>query len=547
MSDVLFAKAEKSFFDRFFAMNPLVATYMGLHDPYDRLMPDGSLPAVQESVLVLKEYLDSVTALDDGGLSPSRRIDKRLVRHAYDLARFAYEEQKVARLNPEAISEFLSVSFLMVVRDYASTEERFEALAARLWDLPVYLEQFRTRFGDTRVSLPLCEAALETVTLAPHFVTELCRQAQSLGETQGVRFNRSCQRALHALETHRNWLAELAGRSGGTGALGREKFEHLLSIRGIDMDVGEVLELGLDRLERAQIRVREILREIGMGMAMPDARVRLAEQAPATFEDVLTTIRGRIADARAFVVDEELATIPGGDRLQVEETPSFLRPFIPYAAVFPPGKFDENKSGVCVVTRPPDAETLRARFHESEITNLVNHETYPGHFLQAHVSGFGSKTRWLVQAPETVEGWAHYCEQLMLDRGFHDTVGARLAQARALAWRAARVIMDVRLTCGEWTTDQAVAFMKQEASLDEDGARAEVRRAWLTPGRPLSYLVGKTAIARLKAARRNREGARFSETAFHDTLCANGWLPFFLVEKSFELADDPMSPASRPW
>lgn len=529
MSDAQFAKAEKEFFDRTFAMNPLLASYLGLREPYDRLMPDGGPEAVRESVVVLKEYLDAANALDDRALSPSRAVDKAVIRHAYDLARFAMDDQRSGRMNPDGLGEFLAVCFLTIVRDDAPAAERLASLATRLWELPVYLKQFRGRIGGERIAVPLFEAAVETARAAPGFLLEVCAYAKSTDTRVADIFERSCRKGIGAIETHLEWLHSLAARASGDGAIGRDRFEDLISIRRLGLNVPEILGLALDALDRGKSRLAQTARELAAGLGPSDPRMRLGEGVTSGFEDVLATVRRRVAEARQFVVDEDLAYIPDGDAVEVVETPSFLRAFIPFAAMFPPGKFERVRRGVCMVTRPPDDATLAMRFPDGEITNLVAHETYPGHFLQAFVTGFGSKTRWLVQAPETVEGWAHYAEQLMLDRGFHDTAAARHAQARAAVWRAARVVMDVRLACGEWSDDEAAASMAREASLDADGARAEVRRARLQPGRLLSYLVGKWLIARLRDECRGRMGDRFAERAFHDAICANGYLPHALL------------------
>ncbi|MCC6156796.1 MAG: DUF885 domain-containing protein [Deltaproteobacteria bacterium] len=529
MSDAQFAKAEKEFFDRTFAMNPLLASYLGLSEPYNRLMPDGGPQAVRESVVVLKEYLDSANALDDRGLSPSRAIDKAVIRYAYDLARFAMDDQRSGRMNPDALGDFLAVCFLTIARDDAPPAERLAPLAARLWELPVYLEQFRGRIGGERIAVPLFEAAVETARAAPGFLMELCAYAGSTEARAAEIFERSCRKATSAVETHLQWLHSLASRASGDGAIGRDRFNELISIRRLGLDVPDILDLAQGALDRGKSRLAQTSRELASGLGPADPRMRLHDGGAAGFEGVLATVRRRVAEARQFVVDEDLVHIPDGDAVEVVETPTFLRAFIPFAAVFPPGKFDRVRRGVCMVTRPPDDATLAARFSDGEITNLVAHETYPGHFLQSFVTGFGSKTRWLVQAPETVEGWAHYAEQLMLDRGFHDTAAARHAQARATVWRAARVVMDVRLACGEWSDEEAAAYMAREASLDAEGARSEVRRARLQPGRLLSYLVGKWLIARLRVECRESLGDRFFERAFHDAICANGYLPHALL------------------
>ena len=60
------------------------------------------------------------------------------------------------------------------------------------------------------------------------------------------------------------------------------------------------------------------------------------------------------------------------------------------------------------------------------------------------------------------EGWALYCEELMLERGFNDTPEGRLAQLNDLMFRIVRVSADVKLSRGEITPDEVAAMLIRE-------------------------------------------------------------------------------------
>ena len=72
----------------------------------------------------------------------------------------------------------------------------------------------------------------------------------------------------------------------------------------------------------------------------------------------------------------------------------------------------------------------------SSISNTSIHEAYPGHHLQLSVAGkHPSLTRALTDAPEFVEGWGMYSEQMMREQGFDDApeLPAEHAHRRDLA------------------------------------------------------------------------------------------------------------------
>ena len=77
---------------------------------------------------------------------------------------------------------------------------------------------------------------------------------------------------------------------------------------------------------------------------------RLKRDHPATFAEALDAYRDAMIRARAHIIERDIATVPGDERIEVVETPDYLRNVIPFAAYFDPPKFDRNPSGIYVVT-----------------------------------------------------------------------------------------------------------------------------------------------------------------------------------------------------
>ena len=172
-----------------------------------------------------------------------------------------------------------------------------------------------------------------------------------------------------------------------------------------------------------------------------------------------------------------------------------------------------------------DPNAMREHYRAS-ISNTSIHEAYPGHHLQLAVaSHHPSLTRMLTEAPEFVEGWGMYSEQMMREEGFDAGPAFRAAMYTDAVWRACRIILDVRMHRGELTPDEATDFLVEHTGFEVANARAEVRRYTYTPGYQLSYLLGKVLILGLREDERRRRGAGFSLKGFHDTLLRNGSLP----------------------
>src|SRR5690606_9021026 len=87
-----------------------------------------------------------------------------------------------------------------------------------------------------------------------------------------------------------------------------------------------------------------------------------------------------------------------------------------------------------------------------------------------------SQVRRHLWTPIMVEGWALYCEQLMEESGYYDSVEERLFQLVNLLWRAVRVVLDVGLHTRGMSAQEAVEYMVRHLPIERPSAEAEVRR-----------------------------------------------------------------------
>ena len=127
----------------------------------------------------------------------------------------------------------------------------------------------------------------------------------------------------------------------------------------------------------------------------------------------------------------------------------------------------------------------------------------------------------LVDAPEFVEGWAMYCEQMMREEGFDTTPAHRLMMHTDAIWRACRIILDVKLHRGEIGVDEAIDFLVEQTGFERPNAAAEVHRYTYTPTYQLSYLLGKVLLLRLREDEQRRLGDP-SRCASSTTRCSAG-------------------------
>ena len=240
--------------------------------------------------------------------------------------------------------------------------------------------------------------------------------------------------------------------------------------------------------------------------------------------------------SRQWVLDKKLASIPA-EKLDVIETPVFMRFVTPYAAYFAPAPFEKDQKGYYFVT-PVDTslpkETQEGQLGELyiDIENTTVHEAYPGHHLQLIHQNTLSKIRRMSGSALMSEGWGLYSERLGKEFDFYSTPVDQMEAYRWLLVRAVRVIVDVGLHCQDMTFEDAVKFMVDTTHLEKAAAEGEVRRYTQTPTQPLSYLMGMLLIYELRAEYQKALGDEFNLENFHDTVLSYGSIPIKLIRTS---------------
>src|SRR5436309_2906761 len=120
---------------------------------------------------------------------------------------------------------------------------------------------------------------------------------------------------------------------------------------------------------------------------------------------------------------------------------------------------------------------------------------YPVHYVQFFWIGqLPSKIRKLIYSGTNAEGWAHYCEQMMLDEGYGaGDAHLRLGQLQAALQRNARFIVGIEMHTGKMSFEQGVQFFEKEGYQSHQNALRETKRGTSDPTY-LVYTLGKLEI-----------------------------------------------------
>ena len=344
---------------------------------------------------------------------------------------------------------------------------------------------------------------------------------------------------MHDLEN------EIGPKARGSFRLGREKFEQKLKFEeGVSVPIDRLLALATRELETTQEAFKSLAGRMNGGNPL-DAWARTKAQHPKPGE-LVDVARQQLEELATFLERQALITIPAGEQITVAPTPDFYR--WSFASMWTPGPFEAKPTRAYYYLTDVDPSWSPERqdehlrdYNYPTLWSISIHEVYPGHFLQfQHLRRVESKVRKSIMfAPASfVEGWAHYCEEMMMDAGFgRQDYSVKLGQLAEALIRLARFIVCIRMHAEDMSVEQAVRFFRDEAFMEEGSARREAERGTFDP-MYLVYSVGKMMLMKLRKDYKQQQGKAFSLRTFHDTLLAQGTAPFWLHRQLMLGTDD---------
>jgi uncharacterized protein (DUF885 family)/GTP-binding protein EngB required for normal cell division len=532
---VAFGAAVNEFLKELWRRDPVEATAVGIHD-YDTELGDLSSPAIEDDTRWLKTQLSKFEGLDSKSLTKMEAEDLSLTIAMIRTRLLFLDEMRILEKNPVVYPEVCIYGcYLPSVRTYAPIEERLNSVVKRLSLIPGVLREGKANLSNppriwTDLAIESSEGAIMFMKGA---LPSLFEQVPKLKKD----FEKASTQALAAVEEYTRFLKDdLLTRSSGRFGIGKDRFDFLLKEQHmLEFDSDSLLAFGESSIAKIEEELTLVANQVDPNRTWRDIIEMHKDDHPEP-DELLRFYEGKIEQAKRFVVDKGLVTLPDEEILEVIPTPEFERPFLPYAAYMPPAPFEREQKGFFFVTTVSDelddkqkSQQLRGHNrYKAGITAL--HEAYPGHHLQLTISNaHPSKIRRLYGNNVFVEGWALYCEEMMYEQGFYPDATTRLFQLKDTLWRACRVVLDVKLHLNLVSFTEACDFLVKKAGLERLNAEKEVSRYTLSPTQPMSYLVGREEIRSLRKSIKAMKPGEFQLNRFHDWLLSHGSVPVGLI------------------
>ena len=537
------ALVDEFFTKAYFHFQPTIATQAGLHQ-YDAQLEDYSrAQMVDGQADVLRKYEVEFSKLKPDTLPPYARGDRQMILNYIHATLLNLSGIRMWEKNPDIYSSGITQSaFNIMSRAYAPPAARLQSLIAREKLMPRVFDAARKNIKNPpRIYV---EIALEQMPGEISFFEKDVPAAFSKVTDPKLLadFHQSNAAVIDSLKKYEAWMkSDLLPGAKGDFRIGEDNYrKKLLTEEMVDIPLDRLLAIAFDDLRHNQQMFRETAAKIDPNRT-PQQILQEAERDHPTADKLLQSFRDVLGGLRDFITSHKIITIPSPVMPILEETPPFMRA-LTTASMDTPGAYEKvAKEAFFNVTLPEPSWTAAQTeehlqmFNRGTIISTAIHEAFPGHYVQfLWLQGVQSKTRKLLYANTNAEGWAHYCEQMMLDEGYaKGDLKLRLGQLQDALLRDARYIVGIQLHTNSMSIEQGINFFVNEGMQVRALGERETKRGTSDPTY-LYYTLGKLEILKL----RKDYGKSLQE--FHDAFMKQGAAPIKIVRHALLGNDSPV-------
>lgn len=532
--------------DRYLDNHLGLSQYVGIVRTYGK-SPDLSKSGIEKRVNQVRTDLKVVKGMKDqyfssGSSNKIELFELRLVESKLESEIFELTE-----LNEHKTSLFpylgslMSINYVYTSRNYASLDTRIEHIIATEKAVPRLINQALDNLDENLPKDKLTVGLMSASSALPFLKDELIAfVSKSENENLIQKWSDVNETAIEVIEKFITKLeTEYMPRTIPEFAIGAKKYRDLLKHEEfIDIDLKILEKVAADNLEANAKALQEILDANGeefMDVVKSDHPEpnRLIEAASES------TLR-----AKKFVIDSEFCSIPPGDDPSVQETPKAMQSFV-FAQMNTADIAEDTGTGdAYYYVTPPNPNwdekrinTYMKGWYYGSLDGTSIHEVWPGHHLHIlHIKQQKSKIiRQLGFAITTLEGWAHYTEEVAFELGYseYDPTKFRVGQLQAALMRNCRFVASLAMHTGDMTMEQAQDLFETKAKMGTDSAAMEARRGTIDP-MYLNYTLGKLMIMKLREDYKKqceRQGKAFVLKDFHDEFLSYGASPIPLTRE----------------
>ena len=456
--------------------------------------------------------------------------------------------------------------------------EKLVALLSRLRAIPNTLVQAHRNltkpvklFVETALDIctPFCLFLAETLPLLCNSLISSDKSGLAFGSLS-LEIELAASIAAKSIQKYRTFLQEdVLPRASESLGVGKEVYEKILEYSHFSTSSDQLLALGEEQFAKVKADLESLAAEIDSIKTWKEITKDVIQPMHPTAEGLLQAYMSEIKRSRDHMISHNLVSdIPEEEKIIGFSTPKFLIPFSPVGDYLNPSPFagmGQSSSSKKIprighlmlhsieaqmLSKSEEMELLRGHDY-TWISVVCPHESYPGHHIQAlRAQDHPRILRRYYESILFYEGWGLYTEELAYETGFfnrdltYQVEGgtemktlpadayaklARLTQLRLRLWRAARIILDVKLNTGKFSFEDCREFLHREVMFNSGASKGEAFMYASRPGYAPCYISGFTMIMKLRSEKQACTEREFKLKDFHNEVLSKGCIPFKLL------------------
>jgi hypothetical protein len=516
--------------DEYYRLNPESAVDAGLHQ-YDGQMSDMSAASIAAYGDWLAATIAEAQSYSD--LEGIEAFERDYLSSSLSGQLFFARESGVPQSNPLTYASSIGIS-VYTDREYAPLDQRLQAYTTYIAQVPALLGQMQDNLQPP-LPAPYVEMGHRVFSgLVEYLSTTVPEIFAGVEDEQLQRqFTAANDAAVDAIKQSVVWLEGLKATATDDFALGEERFLKMLKTgQGVDVTLAELKAAGQKNLDANLETLHEACAEFAPGESTQACVAKVTANKPEG--GAVAGARAQLPMLKQFVIDNNIASIPGTEDALVDEAPPHRR--FNFAYINIPGPFETGMPSTYFIA-PPDPEwseedQLAYIPGEADLLAVSVHEVWPGHFLQyLHSNRTQNNVGQHFGTYTFSEGWAHYTEQMMVDAGLGDgDPEVRIGQLLNALLRNVRYMSAIGLHTEGMTVEESQKMFEEKAFQDFGNASQQAYRGTYDPGY-LNYTLGKLMINKLRDDWTEGRGGREAWGKFHDQFLSYGVPPIPLIRE----------------